>query len=200
MCAAVDAIPLQKLLGSGINIRNAAMIRMGQNYFNSGVLLVNPKKWKEINSFENWKKIYANYQQLGFGHADQCLLNFMCFETFHHLDAKYNVFATIRKSYVRNSQIKILHFPGRDKPWTFETHSAAIFLSSVKVRFFFEYFKVQNEMVESVKSIDGALAIDLQNLHRSLLKNRPARYLLGKKLRKIARAKANTVLSILREI
>jgi lipopolysaccharide biosynthesis glycosyltransferase len=179
VCAAVDAIPIQKLLGTDASGRNAAMVRMGDDYFNSGVILFNVKRWKELNSERNWKKIYSEYQRLGFQYADQCLLNFICFDSFHHLDAKYNVYATIRREYVRKNEIKILHFPGRDKPWTFHKYSLSIFLSSVNVRFFLEYFKIQKEMINSVRNIDPALAIHLQNLNEILLKKRSIGYLLN---------------------
>ena len=192
VCAAVDAIPLQKLFGSDANLRNAAMIRMGENYFNVGVLLVNPEKWKELNSMTNWKEVYSRYEQLGFQYADQCLINFMCFQTFTHLDSAYNVFATVGKNYVRNREIKIVHFPGIDKPWTFQKYSLAIFLSAVKVRYFNEYFKAQKEMIESVGRIDPFLAIDIRTLHKSLQIQRSTSYVLGKIFRKIIGIKMST--------
>jgi lipopolysaccharide biosynthesis glycosyltransferase len=191
VCAAVDGIPLQNLLGSYDNVRNAAMIRMGENYFNSGVLLVNTEKWKDLNSTENWKEIHSQYQQLGFRYADQCLLNFMCHETFHHLDAKYNVFANVRRNYVRTSKIKILHFPGRDKPWTFQRYSLAILFSSVKARFFLEYFKDQKEMIDSVRIKDPILGDNLEQLQISLVQKRSIGYQLGRFSKKIARLRIN---------
>lgn len=187
ICASIDAVPLQKLLVKDVSLRNAAMVRMGENYFNSGVILVNVERWKELNSTRSWREIYSQYQQLGFQYADQCLLNFMCFNTFHHLHAKYNVFATIRRRYVRESEIRILHFPGRDKPWTFKKYSLAIFFSSVKVRFFFEYFKIQKEMIGTVSRVDPSLAVSLQNLSTSLLKKRSVRYMVGSIIRRFSR-------------
>ena len=192
VCAAVDGIPLQNLLGSYDNVRNAAMVRMGGNYFNSGVLLLNTKRWKDLNSTENWKEIHSQYQQLGFRYADQCLLNFMCYETFHHIDAKYNVFANVRRNQVRSSMIKILHFPGRDKPWTFKKYSSAILFSSVKVRFFFQYFNDQKEMINSVRIHDPNLAVDLQKLHGSLIQKRSVGYQLRRISVKLTRPRRNT--------
>jgi len=187
VCASVDAIPLQKLLGGERNMRNSAMLRMGENYFNSGVLLVNPGRWKDLNIVTNWKDIYSQNEQLGFQYADQDIINFMCFKSFRHLDPAYNVFATIGSNYVLNDDIKILHFPGKDKPWTFQKYSLAILLSAIRLRYFFEYFKVQSEMIKSVRKIDPSLASDLKILHRGLQIKRSAAYVLCKIFKKLIR-------------
>jgi lipopolysaccharide biosynthesis glycosyltransferase len=111
----------------------------------------------------------------------------MCHETFYHLDAKYNVFANVRGNYVRTSKIKILHFPGGDKPWTFQRYDLAILFSSVKARFFLQYFKDQKEMIDSVRIKDPIIADNLEQLHISLIQKRSIGYQLRRISRKIAR-------------
>ena len=178
VCAAIDAIPIKYPLGYDFGTKNAAMSRMGQNYFNSGVLIVNPMKWRTINENEHWSQVYSNYELLGFQFADQCILNYLCFQSFHHLAPNYNYFATIRKEYVAEDEIKILHFPGREKPWTYKKYQFATFFGSIKARYIHEYLDMQCEMIEAVKNDKPEIAIHLSCMAKTLFKKRALKHLL----------------------
>jgi lipopolysaccharide biosynthesis glycosyltransferase len=164
VCAAVDAASIQNKLTQKKYLSNAAMRRMGNNYFNSGVLLVNPRLWSLINKNESWEDLYLNYNDLGFQFADQCVLNYLCHKSFSHLDKSFNVYATIRKKYVAMKDIKILHFPGGDKPWSYKKFDLSILASPIKPIFIYNYLKVISNLIDSVAILDSGLSNSLKEM------------------------------------
>jgi len=112
-----------------INIRlhqfpdNVAYTRGGKRYFNSGIFIGNATLWKNDNYNVNWPEIAANYEELGFEHHDQDILNYMTYQNLELLDSSYNSLV-MQGSFVNQ---KILHFTGQPKPWHFNEEAKNYF-------------------------------------------------------------------------
>lgn len=87
-------------------------------YFNSGVILVDLKKWRSERIDQQWKCIAEKYPDNLFSH-DQTLLNAVCAGRFAHLPARFNKIWYASKAKPANSDHAILHFVGSPKPWDF---------------------------------------------------------------------------------
>ncbi|TAH30660.1 MAG: glycosyltransferase family 8 protein [Cytophagales bacterium] len=93
-----------------------------KQYFNSGIMLINLKKWQD----EKWTEKLINYinqnpDKLMFW--DQDALNAMCYGQCIYLDNKWNMQATMfenNKDSKQNFQnTAIMHFTGSSKPWQY---------------------------------------------------------------------------------
>lgn len=100
-----------KRLGKRIGLKN------GQTYINSGVLLVNLKKWRKDNAelkLSTYAKEYPEKLFLG----DQDLINICFADEILLLDSKWNVQVVNLCSRSDYSCIfNILHYTGASKPW-----------------------------------------------------------------------------------
>jgi len=85
-------------------------------YFNSGVLLFNIKKWRETGMDDKWKKLANKYPDELTSH-DQTLLNAICEGSFAHLDPAFNKLWEPGSHVPENINLAILHFSGSPKPW-----------------------------------------------------------------------------------
>ena len=103
---------------------NQAIIKSEGKYFNSGVLLINSEIWNSKSISKELSFNLANYIQLGFEWADQCLLNFYFQGNYREINPKYN---SIPSEYVKN-RTRIIHFAGSHKPWTLHSNSGGQFV------------------------------------------------------------------------
>ena len=88
-------------------------------YFNSGMLLINLKKWKEEKIKENCLKfIKKNYTKIKY--PDQDGLNYISQGKWLELS---NIYNNQLSNNILNKRIKpvIIHFNGGNKPWKFES-------------------------------------------------------------------------------
>ena len=88
-------------------------------YFNSGMLLINLKKWKENKIKENCLKyVKQNYKKIKW--VDQDGLNYVAQGKWLELNAKFN---NQLNNNILDKRIKpvIIHFNGGNKPWKFES-------------------------------------------------------------------------------
>lgn len=85
-------------------------------YFNSGVLLFNLRKWRENAMDDKWKELADKYPKELISH-DQTLLNAICKGSFAHLDSSFNTLWEPGIQIPKNSRLGILHFSGSPKPW-----------------------------------------------------------------------------------
>jgi len=102
---------------------NEAYARAGKNYFNSGIFIGNTELWKQGKFNVDWPTIAANYQEFGFEHHDQDILNYLTFQNSELLDSSYNSLV-MQGSFVNQ---KILHFTGQPKPWHFNEEAKNYF-------------------------------------------------------------------------
>jgi lipopolysaccharide biosynthesis glycosyltransferase len=124
--------------GNPRSTSNQAIIESKGKYFNSGVLLFNPRLWENGAISNNLSSIISNYANLGFEWADQCLLNYYFRGDYGQIDYKYN---SIPAEYIKN-RTRIIHFAGTHKPWTNYMNSAG---EIVKIEGHFENSDLQPE-------------------------------------------------------
>ena len=138
----VDTIVLKSLSSLyNINLKNkyAAVVEEGgttdfkksqlewcntKKYFNSGVMLINLKKWKQENLFNTFIEL-ANCTPF----ADQPILNAVFKDNVIWLDNKFNYSWWLQEK--KFDDIFIVHFLGKEKPWK-DDYSEDIFFNLYK--------------------------------------------------------------------
>lgn len=138
--AVEDAMPTE-LKKKWTSIGTNKAFNSEKPYFNSGVLIVDPKAWREFEFPTKWKDLYLNkYDSLGFRFLDQDILNYLLNEMNVILPEQFNFQVTwgmrnqencvfpSKTSYLRLPLI--LHFIGSAKPWNYSKKSKDSFLLS----------------------------------------------------------------------
>jgi lipopolysaccharide biosynthesis glycosyltransferase len=118
----------------GGDIKGSAKARLrlsdSARYFNSGLMLINLKKWREANVFPYFKAWYRQFHYLMLLH-DQEVLNGVFADKVRILDARWNIQRSIMSSYfIENAEGITMtkgayHFTGAFKPWRDNYESAA---------------------------------------------------------------------------
>lgn len=97
-----------------INCKNTEV----KNYFNSGVMLINCKKWREENIFE---KLIENtdflFKENRLKFLDQDALNYTFRENVIFIDLKFNFQSNNMKAKKPKTLPAIIHYSSRRKPW-----------------------------------------------------------------------------------
>ena len=114
--AAVEDLYLDKMRHKELNIP------IKEKYFNSGVLLINIDKCKEINAPETILNFVNDYPEK-LEYADQDAFNATMWGNFLCLDKKYNFLSLLSESsnlneFIKINDIKIIHYVG-EKPWNY---------------------------------------------------------------------------------
>lgn len=100
----------------GIRTKKSLGIDMIHNYFCSGILVIDCKKWRENNLTQKLKDIYEEYKERMI-HNDQDLLNILFSNNkYFNLDKKFNYI--IQYEHTENPNV-IYHYDGAVKPWHF---------------------------------------------------------------------------------
>jgi lipopolysaccharide biosynthesis glycosyltransferase len=93
-------------------------------YFNAGVLLVNTIEWQKMKISEQSFKYLTDFPEK-IKYVDQDALNFVLKAKWKKLDNTYNLTFNDIPSYFSRAQLKeyskgitIVHYTGRDKPWS----------------------------------------------------------------------------------
>ena len=100
--------------------------------FNSGVMLIDAKKWREKNSTQSLLELTAQHHEHVYG--DQGILNMYFGDQWLHLDKEYNFMVGLdqflhlsgnkewyQSDYYGNYEPKIIHYTSESKPWTHMT-------------------------------------------------------------------------------
>ncbi|MBE5756220.1 MAG: glycosyltransferase family 8 protein [Clostridiales bacterium] len=87
-----------------------------RNYFNSGVLLINAKKCREINLEGTFFKVMKKHKFIVA--PDQDALNVMCKDKVHYFDLGWNKMPT--KNEFNKKEIGLIHFNLSLKPWHYD--------------------------------------------------------------------------------
>lgn len=87
-------------------------------YFNSGMLVIDIKKWNEKNFFNMAIELLTTNPQ-AFKLPDQDVLNVLLDRKVKYLNTKFNCFVDYRncKKPIKNEDIVLLHFSALPKPW-----------------------------------------------------------------------------------
>ena len=140
-----------------ISTYNMAYISSKRNYFNAGVCIINPKKFKLQFSADYIEDIYNKYEELNFQWSDQCVLNYLMEGIYDKLDKTFN---STPDEYI-SSQTRIIHFIGQEKPWTSKQYKESLissqnnssgYIFSAKDEAFNKYFLVEEEFVDFLES------------------------------------------------
>jgi UDP-glucose:(galactosyl)LPS alpha-1,2-glucosyltransferase len=89
-------------------------------YFNSGVMLMDLEKWRQLDITKQCLKFANKYANV-FTFADQAILNYVFYENnFHELDKSYNhaLYPNSETIPIEDTD-SIFHFVGSPKPWDF---------------------------------------------------------------------------------
>ena len=106
----------------------------GKAYFNSGVLLINLKKWRQENYTKHILEIINENQ---FPHHDQDALNKLFMNNWLTLDLRWNIIPPVfnlfpkvlfnklfrKQALEAKRNPGIVHYAGRYKPWEFALHA-----------------------------------------------------------------------------
>ena len=87
-----------------------------QDYFNSGIVYFNLKRWRATNAEAKWKKLAEKYPNELISH-DQTLLNAVCEGDFAYLAPNFNNGWLPGDKKPADAVNSILHFVGSPKPW-----------------------------------------------------------------------------------
>jgi len=100
--------------------------------FNSGVMLIDAKKWRAKNSTQSLLELTAQHHEHVYG--DQGVLNMYFGDQWLHLDKEYNFMVGLdqflhlsgnkewyQSDYYGNYEPKIIHYTSESKPWTHMT-------------------------------------------------------------------------------
>jgi lipopolysaccharide biosynthesis glycosyltransferase len=142
------------------NTRNESMIKMGAGYFNTGVILINCDRWRQLNFADKWPRYLAESDQRGFEYADQCVLNFMCSKEVKYISSRYNTLAATRRKNHQHDPL-ILHFAGGVKPWTYSIFDPRILIDLLFPRDVYTYLRYQTLLILAVWRKNNALGLGL---------------------------------------
>ncbi len=117
---------------------------------------------------ERWRMAHKNYENLGFQFSDQCILNYVAFNSFAHLPSEYNSFP-ILTTLEEVPEARISHFAGPIKPWNFTHHDLFILGRRKKREKFIEYLQVRDDFIKTCESIDVDTGLALRRMSDLLL-------------------------------
>jgi lipopolysaccharide biosynthesis glycosyltransferase len=143
-----------------IKTKNQSIINMGEDYFNSGILLIDCDRWTELNFHEKWPRLLMESSQRGFEYADQCVLNFMCVNEVKYISVKYNTLATTRRR-EHQSDPWVLHFAGNVKPWHYSMVNLRIISGILYPKDVYKYLKYQSQFIQEIRSKNSKLGLHL---------------------------------------
>lgn len=147
--------------------KNESIIKMGKDYFNTGIVLINCDRWKKLNFEEQWPQLLVESNLRGFEYADQCVLNFMCSGEVKYISPNYNTFAATRR---KDSKVEplILHFAGDKKPWFFSKFDPRILHGLLLPKDVYKYLRYQTRLIRLVKSKNTSLGLSLLRERKKL--------------------------------
>jgi len=134
--------------------QNKAVAYAKEDYFNSGVIVVDGVVWKNLGLDMKWREAVLQYEHLGFEYHDQCVLNYICVENFEPLDPKFNVIQ-ILKIFPKPATTCIAHFAGIIKPWYYFSREHLVSQSELPIDSLSEYLDIQKYVLDYFKSSES---------------------------------------------
>ncbi len=102
---------------------NQAISSAGKNYFNAGVMIINPERWNLENNGVNPIDLIDSFSDYGFKWLDQDIFNYLSKGKHEELPEGYNFYVDRDNFY---NDVKIFHYLGSgSKPWTLPTNRIA---------------------------------------------------------------------------
>jgi UDP-glucose:(galactosyl)LPS alpha-1,2-glucosyltransferase len=100
-------------------------------YVNTGILIVDPLRWRQGGMNRQWVGMVATQSERGFDFPDQDILNYLLAGKVGLLPARFNHIV----SELSNGTELILHFAGAPKPWSLSESSRAVFIATEAASF-----------------------------------------------------------------
>lgn len=123
-CGVLDRTStLDELRESGTN---TAFEATKGDYFNAGILCVDPLRWRAAGMDGLWRELVATQSERGFNYQDQDVLNFLLAGRSGFLSQNFNHIV----SEPTNGSESILHFAGFPKPWRLSEQGRAFFIAT----------------------------------------------------------------------
>lgn len=142
------------------NYKSLISLSQNQYYFNAGVLLINLKKWRELDVFKrsiNWLK---NYQDIIL-YQDQDILNGIFKDDVTYFNSRFNFMPTLRNRIKEKQQLAplektampiiISHFCGELKPWHKNSKHFNAYLYERSLQSHFKIFKNLKNLINKIR-------------------------------------------------
>ncbi|MGC8626723.1 MAG: glycosyltransferase family 8 protein [Acidimicrobiales bacterium] len=123
-CAVRDRQPTLDLLRK--EGTNEAYLAAGDNYFNTGVFLADPRRWRSAGLQDKWVGLVGEAQARGFVFPDQDVLNFLLAGRAGLLAGDFNHIVSEPTS----GREVVLHYAGYPKPWALAPAGRAFFVAT----------------------------------------------------------------------
>jgi lipopolysaccharide biosynthesis glycosyltransferase len=107
------------------DLERSAVLDIGDDdYFNSGVLLINLIKWRQLNATDKLCDFILQHPAK-IHYWDQDALSAVYYDAYLKLDEKWNFITSgIEPSELEKLDVRIIHFAGMHKPWSqYSNHS-----------------------------------------------------------------------------
>lgn len=105
---------------------NEAYLAAGDNYFNTGVFLADPRRWRREGLQDQWVDLVGEAEARGFVFPDQDVLNFLLAGRAGLLAGTFNHIV----SETMSGREIVLHYAGYPKPWALTSAGRAFFVAT----------------------------------------------------------------------
>ena len=138
---------------SSTRSKNLSILNSQGRYFNAGVMIVDPNKWRSLGYSVMLPYALSNYVEFGFEWLDQCVFNFLVAGNYKELSPQFNRF--VGEKYCDSEKTSIFHFAGsHKKPWRIPKSLFRRFLYlrlAIFAKPFREYLKYEKLMLKFLK-------------------------------------------------
>jgi lipopolysaccharide biosynthesis glycosyltransferase len=121
----IGSLPVAAVIDAGMPIRKDLGIYKEEDYFNSGVLLMNVEQWKRQRITERAIEVIQEYPEKVRGYADQDALNIVLKNNWYKMGRRFNMMGMYSPKGLNEQQrqqflkdVIIIHFNG-PKPWKY---------------------------------------------------------------------------------
>ena len=153
------------------NSTNRAIVEMGDDYINTGVLQINCDLWSELEMPKIWRETVGNYYDLGFQIVDQCVLNFLFKDSYALLPSMFNFLASVPQKEL-SKEVYVMHFAGPTKPWHYSVFSLRSFVSPLKRKDVALYRRIQGELIQEVEKFGNNNSVILSKVSIKMTEGR----------------------------
>lgn len=99
-------------------VKKHVKVKRAEDYFNSGVLVMNLEKMREEKIKDQFINLLCKYNFKTVA-PDQDYLNFLCRGKIHYLDRGWNKHA-IQENFIERDELYLMHYNMFNKPWKYE--------------------------------------------------------------------------------
>ena len=124
----------------------------GNHYFNSGVILMNLKKFREVNFCEKFVQVLRSYNFVIA--PDQDVLNLICKDKVYYLDAGWNQMPIALQ---KAQDLKLIHYNLTMKPWRYD---------GILYEEYFWAFAEKTEFLDFIKETKANFTQEMANKER----------------------------------